>query len=571
MEQGLKDEPTTTVEPVVPNFEGLPPTQIFKKSLELEDKAFEREVIKAHWHLLESCISKPRPENGALNIDPIEEVYYNFGAWCGEQLKDDPEVMAAKAESLDISGSKFYHNVFETLVEEVLDYKPSSHFLTLTEWLKCRDKTYQLMAEVERFKIPNEVLRQLPENARGYLKARDTRQEKLDSLSPKIKIVPGLHAKLQNLIISGSLHERIDALKLQSFMTGDDKENLQKLISIWSSVEKQLATIFKDPETLDTVADIHKLSDSIITIANEEKIDFNEVFKAARELYLDEGNSFRRLTRDVQMIKNNLNISSIKSKFGSHNPLLKRWPEPIKFKELDNYRERTLKLDKSFNSENEILLAPGKFNGFYEFDRGTLIFPICSSDAKFQWTTALVQYRFTIETLKSNSTFLSDLKQLKPGEKLQETFFNIYASWLENGDNEKFFDLPKIEQTFLLKHVAPSLQTLFLRDEDFFIDAYKKEKMILNWKSGKLNTNNLNIIAGVFFSEKKLKESALLLKKLASLETNKPEIELPLVKVLLELNQKEEALSFLKKYITAKNLGYYQVYAKNILAKLNAN
>jgi predicted Zn-dependent protease len=77
-------------------------------------------------------------------------------------------------------------------------------------------------------------------------------------------------------------------------------------------------------------------------------------------------------------------------------------------------------------------------------------------------------------------------------------------------------------------------------------------------------------VAGFLFQEKKLKESAMVLKKLSSAKSMNPACDIPLIKVLLELNERQEALILLKKYLDAKNLGYYQIYAQNILAKLKA-
>jgi len=531
---------------------------------------FEKDVVRAHWQLLESCISKQRNAKEQLQIDPIEEIYYNFGVWCGEQLAHDFEVLEAKASYSKISESEFYHHVFETLAEELLAFKPKAPFITITHWLKQRDETYQLLADMERFKIPKEVLAQLPENAQGYLKTRAARLKTLEQLSSKIKVIPGLHLKLQELILSGNLHDRIDMLKMQNFMSGSDKNSLDKMINIWKGVEKQMIAIFKDQSTLDAIAKVHQFSDEITIVAKANNINFDEVFDSARALFLNDGNSYRRLLRDVQMLRNNLNISAIKSKLTHHNPCPTIWPKPINLGMLETFLQKTLHLDKSFNSESELLLAPGKFHGFYEFDKSTFVFPICSEDAELEWVMALVQFRFSIETLKNESTFIKDLEQLAPNVNPQHTFQKIYRAWLNHGNKIGFFDHPKIEQSFLLKHVAPSLQTLFLRDEEFYIDAYKKDKVIEKWQTGHIKTIDLKKVAGILFSENKLKECAQLLIKLSEHQPNKAEIELPLIKVLLELGQKESALKLLKKYLDDKNFGFYQIYAQNILAKLKS-
>jgi hypothetical protein len=565
-----QEDSSIITQPELPDLTGLPPAQIYKKTLEFEPKEFQKELVKAHWQLLESCIAKPRKKDNRLSFDPIEEIYYNFGIWCGEQFREDLEVREAKELHSQLSDAEFYQQVFEALVEELLNYQPKPPFITLTQWLKKRDETYLLMAEMERFSIPKEVLLQLPDDAKEYLIARKERLGLLKKLEPKIKLLPGVHNKFLQLILSGNLHDRIDLLKIQSFLSGEDKNTLEKMSKMWSSIEKQLSSIFKDQETLDAVAQIHELNDDIVEFSKTQHINFDEVFKAARELFLTVGNSYRRLTRDVQMMRNTLNISSIKCKYGAHNPMPSTWPKPINTEVLSKYKEKSLHLDKSFLSESEVLLAPGNFNGFYEFDRGTLILPICSEDAAFQWITCMVQFRLTIETLKESSTFISDLKDVDSGSSPQKTFHRLYTDWLEKGNNEGFFEFSKIEQTFLLKHVAPSLQTLFLRDEEYFINAYKKEQMLADWKAGKLKGDGMRKVAGFLFQEKKLKESAMVLKKLSSAKSMNPACDIPLIKVLLELNERQEALILLKKYLDAKNLGYYQIYAQNILAKLKA-
>lgn len=495
-------------------------------------------------------------ENGELAFSQTEQIQFDHGICCGEQLCRDPEVEAFVAEHNSDDGSP-WSIIYGECFDQLESFQVSPPFYTITDWVIFRNEQDRLYAEAEQFIVPNDLIEQLPQGADRYIGLRNSRKKMLQGLGKLITKLPGQQDKLIELIVNGRIHDQMDFLSSSKRSSGNEQQQLKNTQKIWGETCTKLKIVYKHPNVAAAIDKINDLTTTIKGIMSEFNINSVDLITKVRSMYLEDEPSKRRLSKEVNLLKNNLNIGSLKNTGKTYNPYAESWPNSIDINTCKTAMEQCYALDRTASQHTSILLVPGISHGFFEFDNGAIILPIGQPDGFLPFLQAMADRRFIQETLRDQSSFLTHISKICGDQKPQEFYKELFYKWVQfEGNLHEKERFTEAERLFLVSHVAPPIEQLFLRDEDFLLDRKAQLDLIQNWKDKNINIKDLPKIAAIFFQSKRYKEAASILGSLCAHDSGS-KYAFAQVICLHKAELTEQATSTLNKCLENKNLSYY--------------
>ena len=538
--------------------------QIYQESCRLKQKPELEELNRLYWQFLSLATFRKKDPDADLQYSFPDRVHFDFGIWCGEQFFDDPEVTSFLSE---YEGNKegAWTLIYEECCDQLKSWNVEAPLYTITSWLQSLEKKYRILAEAEYFTIPPEVLKQLPPSSNSFIKLRGERRNMLSQLKVFMAKAPGFHEKLIQLIISGNLHDQMDFMKARPKGGLAEQKSLAQVNQLWEDCSSKLRRLFAHPQIINLFDRIETASQQIQTLITRFKIDANGILNEAKKLYLQQTASQKRLTRDLMLMRTNLNMGSRKNSGHAYHSMAQKWPAPINLDDFQFIRKHCFEFDRTASENTPIIFAPGLERSFYEFDHGVLMMPLYSQQTELDLTEALAERFFTIATLKNNQELLGDFEKICGEGKKIAAFKSLYCRWMKYTLNSSHRSLNEEELQFAKRHIAPVLAHVFLRDEESNMDQQHMIELITRWKQGKLAPIQHRKVAAIFLAKERYKEAAQVLKDLAIIYPQQARIEIPLWQAFSKAGQKNEADAILNKWRQEKNSGYYGDLIKGII------
>jgi hypothetical protein len=533
-----------------------PPIQVFKHLTSHPDQNHSSELNRKFWQMLTVRLGHKTSQDGELTFSKTEQIQFNHGICCGEQLCNDPEVEAFVKEHDPDEGSP-WSIIYGECFDQLKDFEVSPPFHTITDWVILRNERDRLYAEAEQFIVPNDLIEKLPQGADRYISLRNSRKKMLQGFGKLISKLPGQQDKLIEIIVNGRIHDQMDFLASSKHSSGNDLQRLKNTQKIWGETCTKLKIVYKHPNVAAAINKVNDLTAAIKTIMMEFNINNVDLITKVKSMYLEDEPSKRRLSKEVNLLKNNLNIGSLKNTGKPYNPYTRSWPSTIDLSACRIAMEQCYTLDRTSSQHTSILLMPGIDHGFFEFDNGAIILPIGHEDGLSPFVQAMADRRFIQETLKDSSPFLTSISELCGDQKPQAFFKDLFSKWVQSNGcihNKSFF--AEDESLFLISHIAPPIEQLFLRDEDFLLDRKVQLELIQNWKNKNIAIKDLPKIAAIFYQSKRYKEAASILGSLCLYE-KESKYAFAQVVCYHKAGLNEKADITLNKCQTNKNLSYY--------------
>lgn len=504
-----------------------------------ENPNLKKALSVAYWEHLEQTI-RNKIQFG-FNFTKVEQAFFDFGICCGEQFSQDENVVNCFESSLESEKPHIYEAVYGEMLNILheQDLKNTS-FITITSWLSKRFEEYRLIGQSTSIVIHDDLLRSLPNSYIKYHQLREERIDQIQSLEKLLQKCPGMNDTLLNTILSGKLHDESDSLTLQKQSTGLMQEKKKKLETLWHHVSQNLLSLFNNERIKSCLDNILQMTENIRAHCKNNQVDLQQFKEKAKDTYQTGQQQFKSLKKELGLLKNNLNVGAIKSRQPTFFPFVSQCSNPVPPEQLSQIYQLAYSCDRFFPKKSHFLLAPGQFEGFYEIDRESMILPAFHDNVHSQMVSALVDYRFIIESLQESSPFLKDLEELSGPHQGRKYFKALYEKWLQYHD-QKEIQFNDQEIKFIAKHLSPSSESLYLNHFDFHLDKSKFKSLIVGIKQGKeLSEHEYHILAGQFFSRKSYKDALQWIKKAFNLNQN-PMYELAQRPILLALKEDQQA------------------------------
>lgn len=477
-----------------------------------------RTLNNYYWNSIHRTLKNKITVN--CNFSSIEKTFCDFGIFTGKQLASDPEVIDAVKSNEGFTEDEVYEIIYETLYEEAKEFKINdSRVYTLTSWIESRYVLYRTLANSMKIKMTPKLLKQLPVEFQQFNHLRNQRIVAIQSIKRLLEKTPGVNSSLSKNILSGSVHDELDYLKTINPMTREIGTKINNISNTWKQICKNLLSIFRNNSLENIVSRINEYSTEIHELCVSKKLNLELLKDAQKDLLNNEEVTLKTLKRDVYVIKNNLNLASMKSKRKQYMPCRQKFDHTLDTTIIGKFLSKTLFYDRHSPVNSKLLLAPGDFEGFYEMDYETLVIPIYG-DHMTEWMNAAVEYRFIIETLKDKSSFLESLHLL--GDNPRKDFKQLYFKWFNTpflSDTDVFEAFSDEECKFLYEHVAINEESFLLNKNDYYLSSEELKEAIEKTEHDGWSANyKKRVIAAQYYRANQFEKSLTVLNSLPEVD-----------------------------------------------------
>lgn len=497
-----------------------------------------------------------------------EKLQFDYGIWCGEQFSKVEDVKELMQAVSPVDAKSLFQSVFEEAADAVLSLnKRDEDVMTSTSWLMMRYETYQMIAETESYTITQDLIKKSPARYKEYFSHREKRLAAAKGLVPYLLKTPGVHKSLLGIISSGTLHDAIEMLGAKKMRKPEDQNKLTKLSRIWELLTDKLKSVHhQDAFVAHSIRELNSISEQLLNYGRKNSMDMEKLRVEAKKMYTGVEQTQKRLLRDVSLLKSNLNLGAVRSTQKGYFPIQIEWPVPVRRQDVQLCLQRAKKCDAYYPLRSRVLLAPGSFDGFYEFDRETFIIP-AYDDSKVidHIVSAISDYRLIIEKINGQSSFLKTLESLNENEKPGKIFRQLYKTWLLNADGDIDKKLQKNEVDFLLEYVAPNPKTLFLIHDDFYLGEQAQQRIHHAVKNDDADSDTYHRLAGQYYQVKRYEDALLCLERCMKMGDSSTRAEISRAFILLQMNRHAEAKELFIKYVGHPGIGYLKIFIQRAL------
>ena len=514
--------------------------QVFTQSEDwTKESALLNKLSKNYWNKFRQCLRTKI--NGKFDFTIIEQAFFDYGLSCGEQFCKDQDVIEAVRDNEGISGT-IYKAVYETLLDDIRHMEAKKKYvLSITEWVKKRYEYHSLLGEVANLEITPKLLKRLPDEYKTFCVKRDERTKFINSLSELFKKTPGINPELLDMLIKGTFHDELDYCQL---LVPTPREIVLKgntLKQLWASIVKKMTTIFQNKKVHQILQQIDQCSEDLVRYGKLKKVDMVKLRQEASNIANSESFTYKALQNELMIVKNNLNVGSMSSNRKQHFPLLKGIKKIPNMDEFATLVEKLSFEDRFYPLRNTIVLAPGDFNGFFEFDRESFILPLYAENHLEHLCLGMVSYRLMIESSIDDSGFMKDAEALFGAGKVRSQFKELYLKCFLNSE-AAFENLNDEEKGFVYKHIALYDKGFFLNNSQLIMtkERLAEAKRWVESEKGSKSPGCIHQMAAQYFKHGKKEIAQKMLEKSCQLQS-KPVYLLSLAMVYDSAGKTEEA------------------------------
>lgn len=295
----------------------------------------------------------------------------------------------------------------------------------LSSWLDAR---FRYLLTIEEVGADNEAAR-LVQSSPGLHALIERRNRLLDSLRPYMRHLPGVAEALSRLVAEG----RLDDLMLRLFLErlrnpGDEVDRrLFRLEAAYRYVMHRLAERMLDESYLRIIDEYAEVRMETFRRVNRLPKDTLEAPFSLR----DEDRVKRQLIAELKLVRSLLHLGTATSGISRPHSVLLRDIERATPSRVADVLALVRDADPRLALHRHVLIAPFTGNGFFEWDRDTLVvslIPVRSVEEDV--VTAVASLRIALDQFQQNEELKRAYQKAYPGADFRETFIKDYAAWV---------------------------------------------------------------------------------------------------------------------------------------------
>lgn len=328
------------------------------------------------------------------------------------------ELVGAEADAVK---DKLYVELYEIGPENVFYF---------SDWINDRLKNYLMVqqfekqAEVEDSKEPD-----------GLRKMREQRRKVYDGVGGLFQNLPGVPPQVVTLILSGKLDQHLENVSLDYLRTKDKKlfEEGKKFTVLKKSVLVKVKARIESPAQLKIVDVIHELDKRIWT----EVVEYNKRRDTAAQerkkgpgVETEERVAF--LQGELKLMKQNINLGVMQAGLRkTHSILIYAEPRTTK-PQIVAAMKHVRECDSGFKGNPNVMIAPFRGTGFFEFDRDTMVVPlVVIKEVEESIIDSAGSYRILIDTLQQEGRLKKAFERTFANQDFRKVFIQEYKNWLQ--------------------------------------------------------------------------------------------------------------------------------------------
>jgi len=391
------------------------------------------------WEKTETIISNKAPnKNEELQLDNEERLLIDMGV-----------------VHRDLVGAK--DSDYETLISELQIKETNSNIFYVSEWLQYRWHLEAVLSNLKLDRLTNQMTFQ---NEEIYIREHERREKSFGRLKPIIIGIPGMSSKIFKTMKSNRLFYYLESELYtevtQKKVVSDESLHMRQYFNKFLKQLQQrcLTKILKD--SFFEFSESHKkICEWIVDYSTGKR---EEIKVVETEIENQSTLSQSHMTQNLHLLRSliNLGVTQTGTK-RAFSPLFVIKDRTTKNK-IFNMMKGIKSADPYLPGPPDILLAPYAGEGFFEWDRDTLVLPITTEKSlEVTFSSALAKYRILTDVLNFEGKLRASWVAEFGKENFQENFSKSYHNWIIGvGQGHTLAMENKKKFKFFMKHIGPN-------------------------------------------------------------------------------------------------------------------
>jgi len=417
------------------------------------------ELDRYYWVTVESIVTTKVRENPArLSFSEAERLVIDAGMLDVSIVAGADDEMPAKLRR-----------------ELRLGEEPGIYYLT--EWLAERLGDFQVVSRIDEAETENTEA----EGALARLQAERTGLYR--ELDPLFRNLTGLTPQTSRLISSGRLDDQVQQLLVARSQDSHRAEEVdvavRRLESLCGRVLETVLSRARTDHEKQMVDRLHDLRHEIFRAAVGLVPKAEEEAPAGRSEETDVEAAVGFIRSEISLVRNLLKIGSVGGDIvHAHSVMLQNVARATK-DQVGRVREMIGECDPRVELNQNILIAPFTGNGFFEWDRNTLIVSLIPARSVAEDViSAVANFRIMADSLYYEGELRRQYEAIFPNERFQRRFLRDYRSWvLRVGEGRKEGIEPRAFE-FFRTNIGPSTTGAPLPKELWHLSSAQKTALM---------------------------------------------------------------------------------------------
>ncbi|MBI4575213.1 MAG: tetratricopeptide repeat protein [Planctomycetes bacterium] len=416
----------------------------------LDAVARNRELIKVaqkldkvYWDRTQKIVAKVvRASAGKekLSFSPADRMIVDTGFL-------DPRLMGKEANM--VKGQ---------LVKELATDGERTHFY-FSDWIAERFKWYLTVQEFEEEPAAETAGAEEPETLK---KLREQRTKVYATVGVLFQQLPGVPPKVVEMVLTGKLDQHLEMVALNFRATKDPKlfEDGKKFTALKKGVIAKVKARITNPKQLAVIDVIAELDRRIWTevVAFQGKRDqAGAAKKKTKSKGVEEEERINFLSAELRLVKQLIMLGVMQAGITKTHSVLTPHEERITKADVKEIVDHIRTCDAGLKVTPNVLIAPYKGTGFFEFDRDTMIVPLVPVRPKDEAIVdAVCAYRILIDTLHHEGKMKKTFESTFGAADFRGNFAKEYKNWIMKIGRGKRAQQDATAYEFFKTHVGPN-------------------------------------------------------------------------------------------------------------------
>jgi hypothetical protein len=376
-------------------------------------RAALRSLNDFYWEKVENIVKEYAPErNCILSLNEDLMTIMDLGLIHHDLLDDPQKKLQTLLASYEAGGG-------------------DKHIFYLSEWLQYRWHLDAVLADLEINRLSSQMAFQ--NESAAYKRQHGYRATSFGKLKHIIVTIPGMNSKIFDTMKSSRLFEFLEAAIFKKVTSGgemaEEAMHMQQYFNKLLQQLKQrcLTKILK--LAYDEFASAHtEICRMTVELAEDRRHKIKEVEEQKEQDVLS---SKEHMTQNLRLLRSLINLGVAQSGTRRAFSVLFSTEHNSSKLQVQHFMELIKSVDPRIPGPPDVLLAPYAGEGFFEWDRDTLMVPITTeAPLEVSFAGTLAKYRILTDAMNFEGRMrLSWVKEFGR-EDFQSQFVEHYRSWV---------------------------------------------------------------------------------------------------------------------------------------------
>jgi len=461
------------------------------------------------------------------------------------------------------------------LLKEIKGVKVPGHFY-FTEWLEERHAKNIFLHKIEDH--AQESKAGGIDEAQLLTNQKKLFQKVFKAIGHLFEQLPGVSKQVSALAKTGMLDLKALAFFEQTLSTSDPEKNEQKekfelLLNQLTTKAKNRCRDQAQMKMFDTLATLRKkLRSAIVSQARAESGRKNADGQQGESLSSKDKKNFIR--GELRLVRSLIPLGAVEGGLRKTHTSLIASTTRITKDTTEKVTRTIMEVDGTIPDEPNILIAPFTGNGFFEWDRDSLVVPLCAVRTPEEAiANAVGNYRILVDNLHYEGETKKSYTKVMGEVNFKKRFLRDYVNWVVNIGSGNKGAMDAKSYKFFKEEIGPNaygvivpleIRKLTMQERQQFAEDHRQHA-----ERGMLTFGDYYKLGVIYWEVEKLDLAREMFKHAARLAPMDGRTLFSLGQVMKKLMARGEAKAFYRDCIKNAAGTIWQIYSNEALARMD--